>query len=164
MYYQLTDKLALSGGVAYTQAGCNFKDVPADLSARSGTVFHDSYFNLGYVDVPLLAHVYISKGLAFSVGCQPSFLTKATSHTEMQGYETDGKGGIKYDKNKVSEGSAKSMFKKTAFALPVGISYEYENVMLTARYNIGLSKVYNHDLSDSKNKIITVSVGYKFNL
>lgn len=164
VYYQLTDKLALSGGVAYTQAGCNFKDIPADLPARSGTVFHDSYFNLGYVDVPLLAHVYVSKGLSFSVGCQPSFLTKATAHAEMQDYETDGKGGIKYDKNEVSEGSAKYLFKKTAFAIPVGISYEYENVMLTARYNIGLSKVYNHDLGDSKNKIITVSVGYKFNL
>ena len=164
VYYQLTDKLALSGGVAYTQAGCNFKDIPADLSAKSGTVFHDSYFNLAYVDVPLLAHVYISKGLAFSVGCQPSFLTKATSHTEMQDYETDGKGGIKYDKTEVSEGDAKTLFKKTAFSIPVGISYEYENVMLTARYNIGLSKVYNHDLGDSKNRIITVSVGYKFNL
>ena len=164
VYYQLTDKLALSGGVAYTQAGCNYKDVPADLSARSGTVLHDSYYNLGYVDVPLLAHIYISKDLALSIGCQPSFLTKATSHTEMQEYETDGKGGIKYDKNEVSEGNAKSLFKKTAFAIPVGISYEYENVMLMARYNIGLSKVYDHDLSDSKNKIITVSVGYKFNL
>lgn len=164
VYYQLTDKLALSGGVAYTQAGCNFKDIPADLSLRSGTVFHDSYFNLGYVDVPLLAHVYVSKDLALSIGCQPSFLTKATAHAEMQDYETDGKGGIKYDKNVVSEGDAKSLFKKTAFAIPVGVSYEYENVMLTARYNIGLSKVYNHDLSDSKNKVITVSVGYKFNL
>lgn len=164
VYYQLTDKLALSGGVAYTQAGCNYKDVPADLSARSGTVLHDSYYNLGYVDVPLLAHIYISKDLALSIGCQPSFLTKATSHTEMQEYETDGKGGIKYDKTEVSEGDAKTLFKKTAFSIPVGISYEYENVMLTARYNIGLSKVYNHDLSDSKNKIITVSVGYKFNL
>ena len=164
VYYQLTDKLALSGGVAYTQAGCNFKDIPADLSARSGTVFHDSYFNLGYVDVPLLAHVYVSKGLSFSVGCQPSFLTKATAHTEMQDYETDGKGGIKYDKNVVSEGDAKTLFKKTAFAIPVGVSYEYENVMLTARYNIGLTKVYDHDLGNSKNKIITVSVGYRFNL
>ena len=164
VYYQLTDKLALSGGVAYTQAGCNFKDIPADLSARSGTVFHDSYFNLGYVDVPLLAHVYVSKGLSFSVGCQPSFLTKATAHAEMQDYETDGKGGIKYDKNVVSKGDAKSLFKKTAFAIPVGVSYEYENVMLTARYNIGLTKVYDHEIGDSKNKIITVSVGYKFNL
>lgn len=164
VYYQLTDKLALSGGVAYTQAGCNFKDIPADLSARSGTVFHDSYFNLGYVDVPLLAHVYVSKGLAFSLGCQPSFLTKATAHAEMQDYETDGKGGIKYDKNVVSKGDAKSLFKKTAFAIPVGVSYEYENVMLTARYNIGLTKVYDHEIGDSKNKIITVSVGYKFNL
>ena len=164
VYYQLTDKLALSGGVAYTQAGCNFKDIPADLSARSGTVFHDSYFNLGYVDVPLLAHVYISKGLAFSLGFQPSFLTKATAHAEMQDYETNESGGIKYDKNEVSEGSAKHWYKKTAFAIPVGISYEYENVMLMARYNFGLSNVYNHDLGDSKNKVITVSVGYKFNL
>ena len=164
VYYQLTDKLALSGGVAYTQAGCNFKDIPADLNAKHGTVFHNAYFNLGYVDVPLLAHIYISKDLALSIGCQPSFLTKATSHTEMQDYETDGKGGIKYDKNEVSEGDVKHWYKKTAFAIPVGISYEYENVMLTARYNFGLSNVYNHDLGDSKNKIITVSVGYKFNL
>lgn len=164
VYYQLTDKLALSGGVAYTQAGCNYKDVPADLSAKSGTVFHDSYYNLGYVDVPLLAHIYISKDLALSIGCQPSFLTKATAHAEMQDYETDGKGGIKYDKNEVSEGDAKSLFKKTAFAIPVGISYEYENVMLMARYNFGFSNVYSHDLGDSKNRIITVSVGYKFNL
>ena len=164
VYYQLTDKLALSGGVAYTQAGCNFKDIPADLSARSGTVLHDSYYNLGYVDVPLLAHIYISKDLALSIGCQPSFLTKATAHFEIQDYETDGKGGIKYNKNVVSEGDAKSLFKKTAFAIPVGISYEYENVLLMARYNFGLSKVYDHDLGDSKNKIITVSLGYKFNL
>lgn len=162
--YQLTDKLALSGGVAYTQAGCNFKDIPADLNAKHGTVFHNAYFNLGYVDVPLLAHIYISKDLALSIGCQPSFLTKATSHTEMQDYETDGKGGIKYDKNEVSEGDVKHWYKKTAFAIPVGISYEYENVMLTARYNFGLSNVYGHDLGDSKNRIITVSVGYKFNL
>ena len=164
VYYQLTDKLALSGGVAYTQAGCNFKDIPADLNAKHGTVFHNAYFNLGYVDVPLLAHIYISKDLALSIGCQPSFLTKATSHTEMQDYETDGKGGIKYDKNEVSEGDVKHWYKKTAFAIPVGISYEYENVMLMARYNIGLSNVYDHDLGDSKNRIITVSVGYKFNL
>ena len=164
VYYQLTDKLALSGGVAYTQAGCNLKDIPAGLNAKHGTVFHNAYFNLGYVDVPLLAHIYISKDLALSIGCQPSFLTKATSHTEMQDYETDGKGGIKYDKNEVSEGDVKHWYKKTAFAIPVGISYEYENVMLTARYNFGLSNVYGHDLGDSKNRIITVSVGYKFNL
>lgn len=164
VYYQLSDKLALSGGVAYTQAGCNFKDVPADLNAKYGTVIHNAYFNLGYVDVPLLAHIYISKDLALSIGCQPSFLTKATSHTEMQEYETDGKGGIKYDKNEVSEGDVKHWYKKTAFAIPVGISYEYENVMLMARYNFGLSNVYGHDLGDSKNRIITVSVGYKFNL
>ena len=164
VYYQLSDKLALSGGVAYTQAGCNFKDIPADLNAKHGTVFHNAYFNLGYVDVPLLAHIYISKDLALSIGCQPSFLTKATSHTEMQDYETDGKGGIKYDKNEVSEGDVKHWYKKTAFAIPVGISYEYENVMLMARYNIGLPNVYGHDLGDSKNRIITVSVGYKFNL
>ena len=82
----------------------------------------------------------------------------------MQDYETDGKGGIKYDKNEVSEGDVKHWYKKTAFAIPVGISYEYENVMLMARYNFGLSNVYGHDLGDSKNRIITVSVGYKFNL
>ncbi|WP_311588133.1 porin family protein [Prevotella disiens] len=162
--YQASDMLAVSFGAVYTQAGCNFEDVPANLSAEHGTVLHDTYYNLGYVDVPLVAHVYVSKGLAFSFGFQPSFLTNATGHYEMQDYETNKEGGIKYDKNKVNEENSKNLFKKTAFSIPIGISYEYENVVLNAHYNFGLSKVYAYDLGDNKNKIITVSVGYKFNL
>lgn len=41
----------------------------------------------------------------------------------------------------------------------MGISYEYMNVVLDARYNLGLSKVHK-DLG-SKNRSFTFSVGYR---
>lgn len=52
--------------------------------------------------------------------------------------------------------------KKVDFAIPVGISYEYMNVILDARYNIGLTKVY--DNIDGKNSVFTFSAGYRFSL
>ncbi|MCI7764262.1 MAG: hypothetical protein MSK46_07645, partial [Bacteroidales bacterium] len=61
-------------------------------------------------------------------------------------------------------------------SVPVGLSYEYENVILEARYNIGLTDTYNKSDSDmasgvkptadgdrkNKNSVIMFTVGYKF--
>ena len=49
-------------------------------------------------------------------------------------------------------------------SIPVGASYEYMNVILDARYNLGLTNIYKYDLIKSKNRVITVTVGYRFNL
>ena len=61
-------------------------------------------------------------------------------------------------------------------SVPVGLSYEYENVILEARYNIGLTDTYKKSDSDMasgakstadggrkhKNSVIMFTVGYKF--
>ena len=57
------------------------------------------------------------------------------------------------------EDKSKDGYSKTDFSIPVGISYEYMNVVLDARYNLGLSKVHK-DLG-SKNRSFTFSVGYR---
>ena len=48
------------------------------------------------------------------------------------------------------------------FSIPVGLSYEYNNVVLDARYNWGLTKIA--DNSDSKNSVFQITLGYKFDL
>ena len=50
-------------------------------------------------------------------------------------------------------------------SIPVGISYEYLNVVLDARYHFGLTKLYKDESwPTEKNKVFTFTVGYKFNL
>ena len=47
-------------------------------------------------------------------------------------------------------------------SIPVGLSYEYKNVCLDARYNYGLTnfeKGYNQ-----KNSVFQITLGYKFGL
>ena len=58
-----------------------------------------------------------------------------------------------------------------AFSIPVGISYEYEDFVIDARYNIGLTDVYKKDnvitnlaLKGTKNSVIQLTLGYKFDL
>ena len=57
----------------------------------------------------------------------------------------------------------KKGLRKFALSIPVGISYEYENVVLDARYNVGVLNAYKYVLT-ARNKVFEVSVGYKFDL
>ena len=48
------------------------------------------------------------------------------------------------------------------FSIPVGISYEYANVCLDARYNIGVSHVWKD--GDTNSQVFQLTLGYKFKL
>ena len=52
--------------------------------------------------------------------------------------------------------------KSVDFSIPVGLSYEYANFQLDARYNWGVSKVIDDD--DEKNSVFQITLGYKFKL
>ena len=45
--------------------------------------------------------------------------------------------------------------------IPVGLSYEYKNIVLDARYNFGLIKVFKGLDLTSRNSLITLTLGYK---
>ena len=52
------------------------------------------------------------------------------------------------------------------FAIPVGLSYEFYNFVIDARYTFGVTKVFDQDVIDldSKNLTFQLSLGYKFSL
>jgi len=49
-------------------------------------------------------------------------------------------------------------------SIPLGVSYEFENVIIDARYLFGLSNIYKTDLVKSRNSVVQLSVGYRFQL
>ena len=96
---------------------------------------------LDYLNIPLVANFYVVRGLALKAGVQLGILLKA----------------------KTEDVDVKDICKSTAFAIPVGISYEFSNVVLDFRYNIGASKV-NKEGDAQRGDLLQLTVGYKFEL
>ena len=88
-----------------------------------------------YLNIPILANFYVANGLALKAGVQPGFMVAKDDAKEVNTFD---------------------------FSVPVGISYEYMNICLDARYNIGCTKVW----KDVKgcNSVFQVTLGYKFKL
>ena len=156
--YQASDNIGLSIGLSYVQAGCKYKDVD-----DNGVIWHDHYDRTDYISVPLVAHSYIAPGLSINVGVAPSFLIYGKYHAGIQTYDLDADGHRTNVQEGVMDIDTKKGLRNFTLSIPVGISYEYENVVLDARYNVGMLNVYKHGLS-ARNKVFEVSVGYKFDL
>jgi hypothetical protein len=156
--YQASDNIGLSIGLSYVQAGCKYKDVD-----DNGVIWHDHYDRTDYISVPLVAHSYIAPGLSINVGVAPSFLIYGKYHAGILSYDLDADGHRTNVQEGVIDIDTKKGLRNFTLSIPVGISYEYENVVLDARYNVGILNVYKHGLS-ARNKVFEVSVGYKFDL
>ena len=97
---------------------------------------------LDYLNVPVTADFYVAKGLALKTGAQFGFLISDKSGD--------------YD---IKDGS-----NNFNFSIPIGISYEFSNVVFDLRYNVSVSKV-NKDGSDKcRSDLLQLTVGYKFSL
>ena len=131
--FQLGDIFSLSAGALYSQQGAKM-----DSETQA----------LDYINVPVMANVYVAPGFAVKLGIQPGFKVNA---------EAEAKNGS----NRIAAGNS-SEFNSVDFSIPVGVSYEFSNVVLDARYNWGLTKVIKD--FDNKNSVFQFTVGYKFAL
>ena len=137
--YQATDMLGISGGLLYSQQGAKMKDMDMD-----GTM------KLDYINVPVLANFYVAKGFAFKVGLQPSFLVN--------------------DKVKASAGSASveaglgDLSNGFMLAVPIGLSYEFSNIQLDARFNWGVTHAISDSYDSCNSNVVMITLGYKFSL
>ena len=141
--YQLTDIFSLSAGALYSMQG----------NKTTGTALGSTATltqKLDYVNIPVLANVYVVRGLAVKVGVQPAF--KVSS--KLSGSVTTPLGG----------GSDATDINANTFdlSIPVGVSYELANFVLDARYNFGVTKI--RENMDPTNSVFQITLGYKFAL
>ena len=139
--YQATDIFSISAGLIYSMQGNKYDyDV---LGKKTVTKTN----KLDYINIPILANVYVVKGLAVKLGIQPAFNVNDQIKTS------------------VDEGSTTADVDKAEsfdFSIPVGLSYEYSNVVFDARYNFGVTKVW--DGGNPMNSVFQITLGYKFAL
>lgn len=161
--YQITNMLAVSAGAFYSQQGEKYDDYTEahDLSTKKWSETRDIKNKFDYINVPVMLSVYGAKNLAFKVGVQFGFNTKASTELTSATFAR-GEDGKAYTDN-VTKLKGDMTIKKFDCSIPIGFSYEYMNVILDARYNIGLTKLYKN-LSDGKNCVFAFTAGYRFKL
>ena len=106
-----------------------------------------------------MLNYYVTKGLALKAGVQLGFRMKAKMKTDDGSYDID----EFYRLAGMLIPGEEPKVNKFDLAIPVGISYEYQNVVLDARYNWGLLKVENIGPA-YYNRVFEVTLGYKFEL
>ena len=121
------------------------------------------YLRMNYVAMPILIHSYLLPGFSVKAGVEPTWLLGARFHEVQQSFDVDKEG----KKSNFSEDEftidIKNGMRKIGLSIPVGVSYEYENVVLGALYHVGVFNIYKKGDS-SRNSVFEVSVGYKLNL
>ena len=156
--YQIKEKFSVAAGVLYSMQGFKtFGEIdyePANMTIK-----------LDYINIPIVANVYLYKGLALKFGVQPSFNVSSKVTAHMDDYSSTGPlGGLD--------------IKTFDLAIPVGLSYETKfGLVIDARYNIGVTKAlyapyydrYNggpddEEILSSRNSVVQLTVGYKFKL
>lgn len=128
-------------------AGLNYSQQGSELKDNDVT------FKMDYLTIPIVANVYLFKGFALKAGVQPGINLSA-----------------KLDAND-KEVDIDDMVKSFELGIPVGLSYEFRNFVLDARYIFGVTKIFDEkklnmngvDL-DSKNLGFQLTLGYKFTL
>ena len=139
--YTISDRFSIAAGLNYSQQG-------AELDKADVT------FKLDYITVPIVANVYLFKGFALKAGIQPGYNVSA-----------------KLDANGTKSDIDEDIMKSFDLAIPFGLSYEFYNFVIDARYTLGLTKIFDekklnqkgYDL-DSKNLTFQLTLGYKFTL
>ncbi len=138
----ITDMFSIQAEALYSGQGAklDFKGPDGDKAE----------IQLDYINVPILAKLYVTKGLSFEVGPQFSFLVNE-----------------EFDSNPFSDGGDTNLentpFEAEEFDFGVagGLTFQTEmGLFATGRYTYGLTEIYKD--SDLRNSVFQLGVGYKF--
>lgn len=141
--YQASDIFSLSIGSIYSMQGVKKEKI-------IGNKEYSTTIKLDYINVPIMANVYVANGLAVKLGVQPGF--KVNSEITQKSTE----------RKVIRKATMDPAIESFDLSIPVGISYEFSNLQIDARYNWGLTKVFKN--RDYKNSVFQITLGYKFDL
>ena len=120
--YQILEKASVAGGVQFLTRGSRAKQTSDD-----GSYTVRKSLSAESISIPLTFNYYVIPNLAIKAGVECNIPTR----TQMI-YKND-EGNTPYDLT--------SKFTHFLVALPIGVSYEYNNFVLDARYSLPLTKI-----------------------
>ena len=123
---KLLDKFAIQPELLYTTQGATYNTVLGDVKNE-----------LGYIAIPVLAKIYLSKSFSLELGPQASFLLSEKNNFDASDPNT------------------------FEFAVDAGLSFKVtKSIFLQGRYVLGLTEVSPN--ADAKNSVLQLSAGLMF--
>jgi Outer membrane protein beta-barrel domain len=139
--FPLADILSLQVEALYSGQGFE-SDVDGGIVGGDGKV----EYQLDYINVPVLAKIYATKGLSFEVGPQFSFKV----NEEIDSDANDDGGDFDLDEAKDFE-----------FGVAGGLTFQTDmGIFATGRYIYGLTDIIED--ADVKNSVFQIGIGFKF--
>jgi predicted porin len=156
--YQVNDFWGLQAELLYSQQGTKFTAKVGDGKMVT---------KLDYVNLPVMAKLYLYEGLSLEVGPQFGYLMSAKEKISGFPAESEMNGEVNLlDEKEVGE---KDLLKRMDVSAAVGLSYKFAfGLDVSARYNLGLTKVSdkmydnNEKKISPKNNVVMVGLGYRF--
>ena len=183
--YGVNKWLGLSLGLIYSQQGVKvdgsvvLTQMLDDNEVLYSVSQMDGYLHADYLNFPMMAHVYIPaiRGLSINAGIQVGLLVNDRMTTDVLNYTeiiklSSSQPNYYYVNNNDYEPAVTSavvsqndICKSVDFGIPLGLSYEYKNISLDARYYFGLTKIDKTENPDTaKNRYFSITLGYRFHL
>ena len=166
--YRATEQVGVSLGAYYAKQGFRWPSYQIESKKNGKTILsgtNNQHVDFNYIQVPLMVKAYVTRQFAMMVGAQVGFLCGDGKYKgDSSDMEIDKDGKTTLINNETFNIPYPS--KKIDVSIPIGVAYEYQHVILDARYNLGLSKVDKvaNMPSQSKTNAFTLSVGYRFTL
>ena len=180
--YAVSNQAGISLGVIYSQQGAEI-DGSTDLrytddngQQHAEYSEYKGHLRANYINLPLMVNYYIPvvRGLAIKAGIQVGLRSderlKADQLSVRHAYLPSSDVFTMQPSGLVAEMwsmvfNETDVSKSVDFGIPVGLSYEYKNVTLDARYCFGLTKTDKIlEAEDNRNRTFSVTLGYRFNL
>ena len=123
---KLLEKFAIQPELLYTTQGATYNTVLGDVKNE-----------LGYIAIPVLAKIYLSKSFSLELGPQASFLLSEKNNFDVADPNT------------------------FEFAVDAGLGFKItKNIFVQGRYVLGLTEVSPN--ADAKNSVLQLSAGLMF--
>ena len=138
--WKVNDFFAIQPEVVYSRQGFRYKENGTKIKNR-----------VNYLNIPVLAKLYVLENLSVDLGPQLGLALNGKAVAKNNG-----------DTHKYKNKDLNTV----EFSWAIGLSYNWDRFMFSARYNIGLSNVMDKDKSwdksNNKNHVFQLSVGYRF--
>lgn len=123
---KLLEKFSIQPELLYSTQGATYKNAVSEFKNE-----------LGYLSIPVMAKIYLTKSFSLEVGPQASFLLSEKNDFDVKNAET-------FD-----------------FALNAGLGLKItESIFVQGRYGIGLTEA--SKTADIKNSVVQLSAGFMF--
>ncbi len=153
--FPINDIFAFESGLLISTKGYKTVDEEGDYKS-------EGKLNLTYLDIPLTAKASFKAGSAKIFGLFGPYVGLGLTGKEKYKFTSDNETETEEEDVKWGSDEEKSDFKRLDYGLSLGAGLEVNSLTFGLNYNLGMANISPYTKLTANNRVIALSVGYKF--